>query len=372
MNTDLSATSSADQQTDKETQIHQQLQPGLENIVESQPWPDEQAQPQVHPVLDLQHQARVTNTNVPQQPEVQQVAFQPVPKFQPEEIQVLELPELEEPQQPEISQVAFQPVPKVQPEEVQELALPEIQEPQQPEIPQVAFQPVPKVQPEEAQVLALPELQESEMAMAAPQSSPQVQQAPFSVPVPAPIPGIYNPPEQAAEVFTSVDLNAGVSQPSDAVSELQQRASLAASRVQLMDATIDILVETFKNKDQLDKALEKRCSKLLKASVLETTDHTLKEDLKTLSNSIGWVEEQVQNLEECLHEKHRNMQLAGPLVNAKHEGKKEEKQIKSIEKAARKIQQRAMNRDATQMKKGKKQSEGKMIDEAWQQLHSSQ
>ncbi|KAL5520884.1 hypothetical protein ACEPAF_2887 [Sanghuangporus sanghuang] len=304
-------TNSANQQTDKETQIHQQLLSGLENIVESQPRPDEQAQPQVHPVLELQHQAQAPDIDVPQQPEVPQVAFQPVPKVQPEEVQVLALPELQEPQEPE-------------------------------------------------------------MTMAAPQSLPQVQQAPIPVPVPAPIPGIHNPPEQVAEVVTSVDLNAGASQPSDAVSELQQRASLAASRVQLMDATIDILVETFKNKYQLDKELEKRCSKLLKAAVLETTDHTLKEDLETLSNSFRWIQEQVQNLEECLHEKHRNMQLAGPLVNAKRERKKEEKQMKSIEKAARKIQRRAMNRYATQMKKGKKQSEGRMIDEAWQQLHPSQ
>ncbi|KAL5478540.1 hypothetical protein ACEPAI_2724 [Sanghuangporus weigelae] len=310
MNTDLSMTNYVDQEIDKETQIHQQLQPGLANIVESQLRQDEQAQPQVHPALELQHQAQVPYTHAPQQSQVPQVAFQPVPRFQPEEVQVL----------------------------------------------------------------APPELQEPEMTTAASRFLPQVQQAqiPIPIPVPAPIPGIHNPPEQVAEVVTSVDPNAQVSQPSDAVSELQQRASLAASRVQLMDATIDVLVETFKNKYQLDKELEKRCSKLLKASVLETTDHTLKEDLETLSNSTGWVREQVQNLEECLHEKHRNMQLAGPLVDTKRERKKEEKQMKSIEKAARKIQQRAMNRDAAQMKKGKKQSEGKMIDEAWQQLHPCQ
>ncbi|KAL5514607.1 hypothetical protein ACEPAG_1923 [Sanghuangporus baumii] len=331
---------SANQQTNNESQIHTQLQPGLENIVESQSRLDEQAQPQVHPALELQYQAQAPDTDVPQQPQVPHVAFQP---------QVH--PALESQYQ---AQAPYTDVP------------------QQPQIPQVAFLPEPEVQPEEVQVLAPPELQEPDMTTAAPRSFSQVQEAQIPIPAPAPIPGIHNPPEQIAEVVTSAYPSAQTFQPSDAVSELQQRASLAASRVQLMDATIDVLVETFKNKYQLDKELEKRCSKLLKASVLETTDRTLKEDLETLSNSLQWVQEQVQNLEECLLEKHRNMQLAVPLVNTKSERNKEEKQIKSIEKAARKIQQRAMNRDAAQMKKRKKQSEGRMVDEAWKQLHPSQ
>ena len=369
MNTGLDSTAGADQPPEqKETQIHPRLQTQLEYTTESQSKSDVQVQPQLHPALESSLQGQVPDANASQQPEILQVAFQPVPNVRPEDVPLPDSPESQEHaiadeltrpfQEVDLGEATY-PEAAVAPRKTQEFRITAY--------PSDAFQQADPSHAPTATTVPL-DLQEPQ-----PLQQVYIRQAPLAIPTPAPIPGIHNPPEQVAAIASN-SATAAISapaQPTDAVSELQERAKLAASRVRLMDSTIDILVETFKNKYQLDKELEKRCSKLLKATVVETTNKSLREDLDILDKSIQWTQEQLGYLEECLHEKHRNMQIAGPLVNAKKEHKKEEKQMKSIDKAARKIQQRAMDRDDAQIEKGQKESEARMIAEAWQQLSPS-
>ncbi|EJD01867.1 uncharacterized protein FOMMEDRAFT_156997 [Fomitiporia mediterranea MF3/22] len=144
----------------------------------------------------------------------------------------------------------------------------------------------------------------------------------------------------------------------DGVSELQRYSKLAQSRVELMDTTIDILLDSFKNKYDLDKAIEKDCGKRLKAmsdpkgvpdrAVLR--DEALEENLEILANSNKWVDEQLEKLDVCLREKQRNIQIAGPLVDEEEEHRKEEKQTKRIIHIAEKIRKRFQRRKEKQEK----------------------
>lgn len=168
-------------------------------------------------------------------------------------------------------------------------------------------------------------------------------------------------PTLAADPTPTPSLPVSSSQDPNDFNELQDQAKLAESRVRLMDTTIDILFTMFNTKYDLDKSLEKVCSRLLKslsygnsgsknvpASAFEIVagpgddcdsleKRELEENLAILAGSEAWVVEHMLSLRECLDEKQKNIVLAGAFVDEKSEKKKEKEQVKQIEKLAVKI-----------------------------------